>query len=293
MIGWLRPGLGQLATHAPRPLRLPELPKGAERSSAAPSISVVVPSLNQGRFVGETLDSLLAESYPALELIVIDGGSTDGTLDALKERERWIAHWCSERDTGQANAINKGFARSSGEVMAWVNSDDRIVPGALGLVAQYFADHPDVDVVYGNRILIDEHGLEVGRWMLPGHSERALRWADFVPQETLYWRRRAWERVGRCLDESFRFAMDWDLLLRFARTGATMQHIPLFLGLFRIHAEQKTSSAIETVGQAEMNRLRARELGYVPIRTVQRLNLAAYLLSARLIEFRAWLRTAR
>jgi glycosyltransferase involved in cell wall biosynthesis len=287
VIGWLRPGLGQLATHAPRPLRLPALPQVAARSSAAPSISVVVPSLNQGRFIGETLDSLLAEDYPALELIVIDGGSTDETLEVVRQREQRIAYLCSERDAGQANAINKGFARSTGEIMAWINSDDRIVPGALSLVARHFADHPEVDVVYGDRILIDERGLEVGRWVLPGHSARVLRWIDFVPQETLYWRREAWERVGSCLDESFRFAMDWDLLLRFHESGANMRHISRFLGIFRVHELQKTSRDMATIGQREMNILRTRSADRPPSRWTMRWNVAPYLLAARIVELRS------
>jgi GT2 family glycosyltransferase len=148
--------------------------------------------------------------------------------------------------------------------MGWLNSDDLLLPGALATVAQYFSEHPNIDVVYGDRLLIDERGMEIGRWLLPGHSDRALLRADYVPQETLFWRRGLWERIGGHLDESFHFAMDWDLLIRFRDVGARFAHIPRFLGAFRVHSDQKTSAQIAELGLAEMNRIRQRTLGHVP-----------------------------
>jgi GT2 family glycosyltransferase len=128
-------------------------------------------------------------------------------------------------------------------------------------VASYFAEHPEVDVVYGHRIVIDEQDREVGRWVLPPHDDAAILWRDFVPQETLFWRRRVWEQVGACFDESFRFAMDWDLLLRLRRAGARFARIPRFLAAFRVHSQQKTSTIIGDVGEEEIRRLEAREHG--------------------------------
>jgi len=148
--------------------------------------------------------------------------------------------------------------------MAWLNSDDLLLPGALACVANYFARHPEVDVVYGNRLLIDEDDMEIGRWILPGHDNEVLSWVDYVPQESLFWRRSIWEKVGGNVDESFRFAMDWDLLLRFRDAGAQFAHIPCFLGAFRVHAQQKSSAAMSDVGVPEMNRIRERILGRVP-----------------------------
>src|SRR5262249_23541680 len=144
-------------------------------------------------------------------------------------------------DEGQTQAINLGFQHTSGEIMAYLNSDDLLLPGSLAYVAGYMAAHPEVDVVYGHRILIDECDDEVARWVLPRHDDRVLTWANFVPQETLFWRRRIWERVGGTLDASFQFAMDWDLILRFREAGARFVRLPRFLGAFRVHARQKTS----------------------------------------------------
>src|SRR5205085_11570381 len=124
--------------------------------------------------------SILDQNYPDLELIVVDGGSKDETVAVIKQYAARIAWWVSEPDSGQTEAINKGFARSSGEIMAWINSDDLAAPGSLFRVADWFATHPETDVVYGDRLLIDENGGEVSRWILPAHSSRVLEWADFI-----------------------------------------------------------------------------------------------------------------
>lgn len=171
--------------------------------------------------------------------------------------------WSSEADGGQADAIAKGFAKTSGgpdDVMAWINSDDFYLPGALRFVADYFARHPEVDVIYGHRVLVDENSQEIGRWYLPKHDAEVLRLNDFVPQETLFWRRRIWDKAGG-IDTSFKFALDWDLLLRFQEAGAKIVRVPYFLACFRIHAAQKTSAQMHSVGQEEIDRLRERTFG--------------------------------
>jgi hypothetical protein len=145
--------------------------------------------------------------------------------------------------------------------MAYLNSDDLLLPGALHYVASYFAAHPDVDVVYGHRVIINTNSAEIGRWVLPPHDSDVLSWADYVPQETMFWSRRIWTRIGAAMDESFRFACDWDLLLRFREAGARFVRLPRFLGAFRVHEEQKTSKQLVDVGASEMNRLRERYLG--------------------------------
>src|SRR5262249_1995819 len=178
-------------------------------------IAIVTPSFNQGAFLERTLASVLGQQYPRLEYVVQDGGSTDGTLAVLQRYRDQLTHWESVRDRGQAHAINLGFRRTTGDIMAYLNSDDLLFPGALAFVARYFAAHPQVDVVYGHRVIIDEQDQEVGRWVLPPHEDEVLSWTDPVPQETVFWRRRVWERVGGAMDESFQFALDWDLLLRF------------------------------------------------------------------------------
>ena len=279
------PGVGQLGTHAPRPVKFyPEKEKGLPPSKYFPRITIVVPSFNQGMFIGDTLQSIIDQRYPDLELIVIDGGSTDNTISIIEQYHAQFSWWVSEADAGQTAAINKGFLSSTGEIMAWINSDDLLIPGVLLYVADYFVKHPEVQVVYGDRVLINEKNQEVGRWMLPGHSSRVLKWADFVPQETLYWTRQAWDQIGGQLDERFHFAMDWDFLLRLSNNRINIHHLPVFLGQFRIHYQQKTSSQMSSIGQKEMQSLRFRELGFQPTRWQLIFNTLPFLLAAKLCE---------
>jgi len=231
------------------------------QSRAAPALSIVTPSYNQGMFLERTMRSVLDQEYPRLEYIVQDGGSNDGTKELLRSYGDKLHHWESHADSGQAQAINFGFRHATGDILAYLNSDDLLLPGSLAYVARYFNAHPDVDVLYGHRIIIDVNDQEVGRWILPPHEDDLLSWADFVPQETLFWRRRIWERVGGRLDTSFQFALDWDLLIRFRDAGARFTRVPRFLGAFRVHPQQKTSARIADLGYAEMLRLRQRCLG--------------------------------
>ncbi|MEM8504541.1 MAG: glycosyltransferase [Cyanobacteria bacterium P01_D01_bin.1] len=222
-----------------------------------PRISIVTPSYNQVDYIGQTIKSIIDQDYPNLEYFVQDGASLDGTQEVLKQYTNQVTKIVSEPDSGQADAINRGFAHTSGEIMAWLNSDDLLLPGSLNYVANYFASHPKADVVYGHRILINRQDQQVGQWVLPSHSDTVLAWADYIPQETMFWRRTIWDKAGGYVDESFRFALDWDLVLRFRQAGAHFVRLPRFLGAFRVHPQQKTS-AWDEVGQAEMARLRER-----------------------------------
>jgi GT2 family glycosyltransferase len=141
--------------------------------------------------------------------------------------------------------------------MAYLNSDDLLLPGSLHAVAQFFESHPEVDVVYGHRVVIDRHGDETGRWVLPPHDDRFLDWLDYIPQETMFWRRRMWEKVGG-IDETFRFALDWDLVLRFRAAGSKFHRLGRFLGAFRVHDASKTMTIVDTAGAAEAALLRRR-----------------------------------
>ena len=260
----IRPRLGRLYQHPPQPIYLPKQYLGPSALLQTPCVSIVTPSFKQGKYIRRTIDSILGQDYPSLEYFVQDGGSMDETVDILRAYQDKLTGWESRPDQGQSHAINLGFGRCTGEVMAWINSDDVLLPGAIHAVVEYFNRHPEVDVVYGDRILIDENDLQIGRWILPGHDAQVLSWADYIPQETLFWRRRIWNKVGRHVDENFKFAMDWDLLIRFREAGAKFAHMPRFLGAFRIHEHQKTSAAISDVGNQEMNQIRARLLGRVP-----------------------------
>ncbi len=274
----LAPRLGNLNQHAPRELRLPAHYARSVHVTQPPKISIVTPSFKQAGFIERTIRSVLDQSYPNLEYYVQDGGSEDGTTEVLERYADRLTGWESRQDNGQAQAINLGFARTSGEIMAWLNSDDILFPGSLAYVADYFNRHPKVDVVYGHRILIDENDQQIGRWMLPTHDDDVLSWADYIPQETLFWRRRIWEKAGGQIDESFRFAMDWDMLVRFREAGARFVRLPHFLGGFRIHPHQKTSAAISEIGHQEMDRIRQRVLGRVPSGMEVRKAVLPYLL---------------
>ena len=258
------PRLGNLNQYGPIPLRKLHIRTTSAVQADLPTITIVTPSYRQGGFIERTLLSVLNQKYPKLEYYVQDGGSSDATIEILGRYEAQLSGWVSKKDNGQSQAINRGFANTSGEIMGWLNSDDLLLPGALLTVADYFSHHPEVDVVYGDRLLIDENDMEIGRWIMPGHDNDVLSWVDYVPQETMFWRRRIWDKVGGQIDESFRFAMDWDLLVRFRDCGAKFAHIPRFLGAFRIHEHQKTSAAINEIGFQEMDRIRERLLGRVP-----------------------------
>ncbi len=269
--------------HLPRPLRRIQ-PHSVKLPANPPLISIVIPSLNQGRFLETAIKSILDQNYPNLQLIVVDGGSIDGSKEIIEKYSDRLSWWCSEQDKGQTNALNKGFARAAGDILAWLNADDCHLPQTLRIMADFMTYHPNVDAIYGHRILIDENGLEIGQWILPSHSNSVLSWADFIPQETLFWRRSLWEKIGASLDESFDFAMDWDLLLRYRNANARMVRLPNYLGLFRIHSQQKTSAQIEETGFREMQALRSRSLGYKPSQLACALGVSVYLIKGYFIE---------
>jgi glycosyltransferase involved in cell wall biosynthesis len=237
-------------------------PAAAGVSSGLPPqrISVVTPSLNQGEFLERTLRSVLDQRHPALEYVVQDGGSTDASPAILQRWGDRLAGWDSRPDAGQSAAINAGFRRTTGEIMLYLNSDDVLFPGALPFVSDYFAAHPEVDVVYSHALLIDRDDRQVAAMTVPRHSDRALRWYNFVPQPTCAWRRRVWEVAGSGLDESLHYSMDWDLWNRFLDVGARFARLPTFLAGFRVHPAQKTQQKW-MVGRDEGNLVRRRHTG--------------------------------
>lgn len=256
---------GQLSLvpqHSPRPIRAEAL-KPAKLNPDGSSISIVTPSFNQAEWLGQNIASVHYPDTDRIQHLVIDGGSSDNSVSVLEQSGKHLAHWVSETDQGQADAIAKGFAHAASaetEIMAWLNADDHYLPGALPFVQNYFDTHAEVDVLYGDRIIVDENDAEVGCWILPPHDHDVLRMYDFVPQETLFWRRSIWEKVGG-IDRSFQFAVDWDLLLRFADAGARIVHVPHKLGAFRVHHRQKSAAAMGDTGQLEIDALRKRTFG--------------------------------
>ena len=272
---WRRPPMWTFEQYPPRLLNLNAFKSSPAIPADAPRIAMVTPSYNHAQYLGATIDSIVSQAYPNLYYHVQDGASIDGTIDLLKSRGNSIS-WKSEPDKGQSNAINLGFAGVDCEVMAYLNSDDMLLPGTLARVANYFVAHPDVDIVYGNRIFIDRDGLEVGRAVLPRHNPRALQYADYIPQETMFWRKRVWDKIGP-IDENFHFAMDWDFILRAQAAGFKFVRLPRFLSCFRIHDAQKTA-ATYAIGVKEMGILRRRVLGFDPTQMQIRRAIAPYLL---------------
>ena len=211
-------------------------------TAPAPSLAIVTPSYNTGRFIGPAVQSVLSQDYPHVDYIVMDGGSTDGTVDVLRsfgDRLRWV----SQRDKGQSDAINRGFAQTRGEILGWLNSDDTYARGAFRAVADFFATHPDIDIVYGDATYTDSRGRHIDRCVhVEPYSRHRLRhYSDFIVQPATFFRRRAFEAVGG-VDESIHWAMDYDLWLRLVAAGCKVAYLPRVLAHFRWLADNKTAT---------------------------------------------------
>ncbi|HEV2269405.1 MAG TPA: glycosyltransferase family 2 protein [Steroidobacteraceae bacterium] len=220
---------------------------GARRLAPAVRFSVIMPSFNQAPFIERSLNSVINQEYEGVELIVMDGGSQDGTCKLLERYSGHIAHWRSERDEGQSDALNKGFRAATGEIFGWLNSDDLYLPGALHHVAQIFATRPDVAVVYGDWLMIDEHDRILERCpALPPSRTRLVTEGFFCNAQAMFWRQSLHERLGE-LDVRLHYTMDFDLFLRMISVAGPQAFFrtPRPLGCFRVYAGQKTGSATD------------------------------------------------
>jgi len=204
-----------------------------------PRVSIITPSFNQARYLPAAIESVLSQDYPEVEYGVVDGGSTDGSREILEATGGRFSWWISEPDAGQTAAINKGFARSTGAIFAWLNSDDVYYPGAVREAVEFLTGHPEVGMVYGGASYIDSSGTVVGRFPAARTDYRRLRRGYVhIPQQAAFFRARLWKMVGP-LDESFHFAMDYDLWVRIAALSPIAYHPRRWAG-FRLHAEGKT-----------------------------------------------------
>lgn len=215
------------------------------RDTTAPKFTVVTPSFNQGAYIERTIDSVLSQGYPNLEYIIVDGGSTDGSVDVIRKYERHLAHWVSERDRGQSDAINKGLARAQGAYLTWLNSDDWYVDGALATMAEMFRSQPDADVVVGAGRIVDPTGREVYA-KTPAQvidTELLYEWlsgGDFMQPSSAF-RARAWQAVGG-LDPSIHIALDVDLWLRMSLQGCRFATTDRLLSEALSHPAAKTTA---------------------------------------------------
>lgn len=204
-------------------------------------VTIVTPSFNQGRFIEKTIQSVLEQDYPNIEYIVMDGGSTDGTVDILRRYGDRIT-WRSERDAGQSDAINKGFRMAKGDIVAWLNSDDFYLPGAVSKVVEVFRKEPEAAMVYGDGYIVDERE----EWRAPYGVEpffdlwKLIHFPSFVSQPSTFMRREAILSIG-LLNTKLYFNMDWDLWIRMSRTGKVV-YLPEKLSCARVYPETKTQS---------------------------------------------------
>lgn len=220
-----------------------------------PLISIVTPSFQQAPYLDWTIRSVIGQRYENLEYIVIDGGSTDGTVDVLQRWSHHLAFWCSERDRGQGHAINRGLARANGEVVGWLNSDDMLLPGALSRVAREFGD-PDVQAICGWGVMMSEAGLITRRWVFPTLTQDAILRNAPIFQPAVFWRRSVTERIGP-IDESLSFCMDREYWLRMVQSGILPRTVKSCLAAYRKHDATKTSRLSE-VGRREFEVLQQK-----------------------------------
>ncbi|HPP62127.1 MAG TPA: glycosyltransferase family 2 protein [Anaerolineales bacterium] len=236
------------------------------KPAALPTVSIVTPSFNQARFLEATIQSALSQDYPRIEYIIVDGGSTDGSADIIKKYSDKLAWWVSEKDRGQTDAINKGFARASGQIFAWINSDDTYEPRAIGQAVLFLKDHPEVGMVYADCNYINEQGRVIGKFPAAQTDlPRLRRGYVHIPQQTMFFRAELWKQVGP-LDPSFYFAMDYDLWTRIAARAELRYLAGQTWANFRIHASGKTVAADDRCWP-EMLRVHYRDGGsfFAPI----------------------------
>jgi glycosyltransferase involved in cell wall biosynthesis len=203
-----------------------------------PKFSIVTPSFNQGRFLEQTILSVLDQNYPNLEYIIIDGGSTDETVEIIRRYEDRLAYWISEKDRGQVHAINKGLEKCTGDVFAFINSDDVYLPGTFAAVAEHFENYPESEWVCGDTIMFgEEHPTELIQSVVPLSAAHCLSWAYTAAQPGHFWKH---ELVQDGFDESWPYDFDHDLYVRLLLAGHRCEHIPLPFAAYRLHAVSKT-----------------------------------------------------
>lgn len=219
-----------------------------------PKISIVTPVFNQVNFIKETIQSILSQGYPNLEYIIIDGGSTDGTVDIIKKYESQLAYWVSEPDNGMYDALQKGFDHSTGEIMGWLNADDLYFNGCLRLISELFSAHTDINWVTGTSHTLDTDGVFTGNAPAKKFCKYQFLMGDYkwIAQESTLWRRSLWDQCGGMIDTHLHFAGDFELWLRFIQKD-TLYYLGFPVGIFRKRENQLSQQ--ETAYADEVKRI--------------------------------------
>ncbi len=215
------------------------------KNTSWPKISIVTPSYNQAEFLERTILSVLNQNYPNLEYIIIDGGSTDGSVEIIKKYEQYLTCWVSERDNGQADAINIGFERATGEIIAWQNSDDIYLPDAFTQIANVFLKKPEIDLVFGNIYFLDTEDIIIRDLRFVSFAYMSLIYEGTVlANQAAFWRKDLLYQSG-LLNTKFKFSIDYDLWIRMGKV-ARFSFLRRYIGCFRFHKTSKSGTIPET-----------------------------------------------
>lgn len=223
-----------------------------------PKISIITPSFNQSTFIEEAIVSVIRQGYPDLEHFVIDGGSTDGSVDTIRRYEKQLAYWVTEKDRGQSHAINKALEKASGDIIGWLNSDDTYLPGALETMATYFEMYPTVCAIYGDGLITTEDGRPLRlKHEIPFIYRRLWR-HDFIVQPAFFFRREILPSIGK-LREDLYYAMDWEFFLRIA-AHCRIRHIPAAIATYRLQRGAKSMAHGSLRHKKEVSMIRKEAL---------------------------------
>lgn len=210
-------------------------------------VSIITPSFNQASYLEQTMLSVLRQDYARIEYIVVDGASTDHSVDIIRKYKNKLAYWVSEKDNGQADAINKGFAHATGDIVAWLNSDDTYLAGTVSAAVKIFDENPDVVLVYGNMLAVDEHGKTFNTLSYKQLTLEDLLCFQIIGQPAVFMRRSALQKTGG-LDSTFHFLLDHHLWIRLAQLGKIL-HVPQTWSTARYHAEAKNRAKAAKFGR--------------------------------------------